>query len=178
MAIDPGDYFELTMDELREVTRFATAAAASVLPVFERSVPEDRRPRSAIEAAADFANGGRRTNRQRVGALDAHRAAKAAATEPARHAAHAAGDAAGSAYLHPFARADQLGHILRADAHAAHVDELLAGDPAVALDRIARAAERASPAIVEVVRRYPPALAGRGRVATLMKALDDLLRAR
>jgi hypothetical protein len=106
------------MNELREVARFAAQGAQEVLGVFERADPEDRRPRTAIEAAWEFANGARRTRLQRVAALDAHRAAKDAPTEAARHAAHAAGDAASAAYLHPFAKADQVGHILRADAHA------------------------------------------------------------
>lgn len=178
MAIDPDDYFELTMDELREVARFAVQGAQAVLAVYENAEPGDPRPRAAIEAACEFANGARRTKFQRVTALDAHRAAKAASTEAAKHAAHAAGDAASAAYLHPFAKADQLGHILRADAHAAYADELLSGDPTVGPERIRRAAERASPLLIDVLRRYPPALVGCSRVAILMKALDDMLRAR
>jgi hypothetical protein len=176
VAIDPSDYFELTMNELREVARFAAQGAQEVLGVFERAEPEDRRPRTAIEAAWEFANGARRTTLQRMAALDAHRAAKDAPTEAARHAAHAAGDAASAAYLHPFAKADQVGHILRADAHAARVEELLTGDRAVGLMRINRAAERATPLLVDVLRRYPPAPAGRNRVSILMQALDEKLR--
>lgn len=153
MAIDPDHYFELTMDELREVARFAVQGAQAVLAVYEDAEPGDPRPRAAIQAASAFANGARRTKLQRVTALDAHRAAKAASSEAAKHAAHAAGDAASAAYLHPFAHADQLGHILRADAHAAYAEELLSGDPA-------------------------PAPAGSSRVAILMKVLDDMLRTR
>jgi hypothetical protein len=76
VAVDPSDYFELTINELREVARFAAQGAQEVLGVFERADPEDRRPRTAIEAAWEFANGARRTRLQRVAALDAHRAAK------------------------------------------------------------------------------------------------------
>jgi hypothetical protein len=176
VAVDPSDYFELTINELREVARFAAQGAQEVLGVFERTDPEDRRPRTAIEAAWEFANGARRTRLQRMAALDAHRAAKDAPTEAARHAAHAAGDAASAAYLHPFAKADQVGHILRADAHAARVEELLTGDRAVGLMRINRAAERATPLLVDVLRRYPPAPIGHNRVSILMKELDELLR--
>jgi hypothetical protein len=176
VAVDPSDYFELTMSELREVARFAAQGAQEVLRVFERADPEDRRPRTAIEAAWEFANGARRSRLQRVAALDAHRAAKDAPTEAARHAAHAAGDAASAAYLHPFAKADQVGHILRADAHAARVKELLTGDRAVGLMRINRAAERATPLLVDVLRRYPPAPVGQNRVSILMKELDEKLR--
>src|SRR5690349_8961173 len=51
VAVDPSDCFELTMNELREVARFAAQGAQEVLGVFERADPEDRRPRTAIEAA-------------------------------------------------------------------------------------------------------------------------------
>jgi len=178
VAVDPDDYFELTMTELREVARFAAQGAEQVLSSFEGAHPGDRRPRAAIDAAWEFANGARRTKLQRMAALDAHRAAKDAPTAAAMHAAHAAGDAASAAYLHPFARADQVGHVLRADAHAACAEELLTGDPSVGLKRIGRAAERATPLLVDVLRRYPPAPVGRSRVSVLMKALDDDLRQR
>ena len=78
VAIDPGDYFELTMEELREVARFAVQSAEEVLGMFEEATPDDPRPRAAIGAAWEFANGARRTKLQRATALDAHRAAKEA----------------------------------------------------------------------------------------------------
>jgi hypothetical protein len=67
--------FELTLDELRAVARFAAESAVEALPLFERAVPGDDRPRAAIEAAHVFVNGAARTNLQRVTATDAHRAA-------------------------------------------------------------------------------------------------------
>jgi hypothetical protein len=57
VAIDPDLYFELSPDELREVTRFAVVDAASVLPLFERDHADDDRPRAAIDAARLFAEG-------------------------------------------------------------------------------------------------------------------------
>jgi hypothetical protein len=175
VAVDPSDYFELTMNELREVARFAAQGAQEVLGVSNAPAPRIG-ARELPSRQLGSANGARRTRLQRVAALDAHRAAKDARTEAARHAAHAAGDAASAAYLHPFARADQVGHILRADAHAARVEELLTGDRAGGLMRINRAAERATPLLVDVLRRYPPAPVGRNRVSILMKALDEKLR--
>jgi hypothetical protein len=175
MVIEPGD-FELSLDELRLVARYAAESAQDVLPLFEERHPEDRRPRAALEAAWTFVNGERRTQRQRITALDAHRAAKDAATEAAKHAAHAAGDAAAAAYLHPLAHATQVGHILRAAAHAARAAELAAGDSRVADQRIVQAAQRATPALVQVLRRYPPAPTSKSRVAQLMKTLDTSLR--
>lgn len=177
MAIGPGD-FELTMDELRAVARYAAQSAREVLDVFEEEHPADSRPRTAVEAAQAFADGAPRTKLQRVAALDAHRAAKTAAREAAGHAARAAGDAAAAAYLHPLAQATQVGHILRAAANAARATELHAGDdPAVGDAVIRQARLRASPVVTDVLRRYPPAPQGKSRVALLMKALDDSLRA-
>lgn len=171
-----GD-FELTMDELRVVARFATESAEDVLPAYEAAVPGDGRPRAAVDSAWVFINGERRTNRQRVASSDAHRAAKEAKTEVARLAARSAGDAAGAAYLHPVAKAHQVGHILRATAAAARVVELIEGDdPTVGIVLIERARQRATPVLVDVLRRYPVARVSSDRVAELMSTLDAALR--
>ncbi|SFM97571.1 hypothetical protein SAMN05216207_1005239 [Pseudonocardia ammonioxydans] len=223
--IGPGD-IELTMDELRLVARYAVTAAEDVLGLFEQVHPADRRPRAAVEAAWAVVDGAERSRRQRVTALDAHRAARSpitgnaitrdavrspitgdtgtgdaitgspvgddavgaaltgaastggtAAVTAAAHAAHAAGDAAAAAYLHPLAQATQVGHILRAAAHAARATEVAAGDaPRVGDEHLERARLRATPELVDVLRRYPPAPSGRSRVAALMSALDTALR--
>ena len=169
--------FELTMEELRVVARFAAECAAEVLPIFERDRPEDSRPRAALEAAWTFANGDRRTRLQRVTAVAAHRAAGQTSNDAAAAAARAAGDAAASAYLHPLAQASQGGHILRAAALAARAVEVEAGgDPSVG-DRAIEQASRHAPAVlVEVLHRYPPAPVAKQRVGQLWKALDTLLR--
>lgn len=186
MAASGGDFdvtdfdvtdFDLTMDELRVVARFAAESAQEVLPSYEGAVPDDPRPRAALDAAWEFANGAPRSARQRVASVDAHRAARAARTEAARHAARAAGDAAAAAYLHPIAQASQVGHILRAAAYAARVAELEAnGDPDAGMRAIERAARRAPPLLVAVLRRYPTAPAARSRVGQLMATLDAALR--
>jgi hypothetical protein len=109
------------------------------LPLFEKSHADDRRPHAAVEAAWTFVDGANRTKLQRIAALDAHRGAKDATTEAAKHAADAAGDAAAAAYRHPLAKATQVGHILSAAAHAARAAELSAdGDPRVGNQRIAQ----------------------------------------
>ncbi|MFI0982727.1 putative immunity protein [Streptomyces sp. NPDC021093] len=176
MAIGSGD-FELTMDELRVVAHYVLESAEGVLPVFEDAHPGDPRPRAAINAAQEFVNGARRTRLQRIASLDAHRAAKEATTEAARLAARAAGDAASAAYLHPIAKATQVGHILRAAASAARVGELNAGDDfAVGLRLIEEARQRAVPVLIDVLNRYPPAPTGKSRAAQLMTILDTSLR--
>lgn len=172
-----GD-FELTMDELRVVARFVVESAQEVLPVFEQDVPGDRRPRAAVDAAWEFINGANRTKLQRVTSLDAHRAAREANSEVARLAARSAGDAASAAYLHPIAKAGQVGHILRAAATAARVAELNAGDdPAVGDMLIERARQRATPVLIDVLCRYPLAPTANSRVARLVSTLDVVLRA-
>ncbi|MBC9715817.1 exonuclease SbcC [Streptomyces sp. TRM66268-LWL] len=170
--------FELTMDELRVVARYVVESAQEILPVFEEGVPGDPRPRAAVAAAWEFVNGARRTKLQRTAALDAHRAAKEAPTETARLAARAAGDAAAAAYLHPIAKATQVGHILRGAACAARVAELCAGDdPDVGDKVLEQARQRASPVLIDVLHRYPLAPTGKSRVAHLMSNLDTSLRA-
>lgn len=169
--------FDLTLDELRAVARFAAQGAQEALPLYERAVPGDLRPRAAIEAACVFAKGAARTNLQRVAATGANRAATDAPNEASRLAAGSAGDAAAAAYLHPIFSATQVGHILRAVARAAHAAELDDSDQAgVAEAVLERARRRATPVLIDVLRRYPPAPAGQNRVAKLMTTLDGSLR--
>ena len=109
--------------------------------------------------------------------MDAHRAAAEAGTESARLVAQAAGDAASAAYLHPIAKAHQVGHILRADANAARIAEITDGPQAAA--RVLDLARRHMDAgVVEVLCRYPAPTPGPGRVAQLMSMLDAALRTR
>lgn len=170
------DDFDLTPEELRVVARYVAESAQNVLPAFESACPDDSRPRAAIDSAWTFIDGAHRTKLQRVTSLDAHRAAKQAPTEAARLAAQAAGDAASAAYLHPIAKGHQVGHILRAVANAARIAEIEAGDPGAAEQLIERARQRATPVLVDVLRRYPPAPRGRSRAAQLMAALESTLR--
>ena len=146
--------------------------------MFEDAHPDDARPRAAIDAAWEFAHGTRRTTLQRVASLDAHRAAKESATEVARLAARCAGDAASAAYLHPIAQAGQVGHILRAAASAARIAELNAGgDFAVGARAIEKWRLRATPTLIDVLKRYPVPPTAKNRVSALMAALDASLRA-
>ncbi|WP_338155592.1 NAD(+)--rifampin ADP-ribosyltransferase [Arsenicicoccus piscis] len=176
MGTGTGD-FELTMDELRAVAGFAAACAEPALVLYAREVPDDDRPAEALAAAKIFAEGGRRSRLQRTAAVAANKAAAEAPTETARQAAYAAGAAAASAYLHPLAKATQLGHLLGPAAHTARAAELWRGDdPVVAEYVIAAAAQRATPQVLDVLSRYPRASEGRSRVAALTRRLDSLLR--
>jgi hypothetical protein len=171
---------ELSGSDLRAVAGFAAACARPALVIFARDHPGDRRPHAAVEAAQAFADGAPRRKAIRDGAWAAHRAAllAGAAGQPAASdAARAAVAAAGAAYLHPLAKASQVKHILGAAAHAARAFELAAGDdPAVGIDRIEQARVLAHPVVVDVLRRYPVAPSGGGRIGELLRQLDTSLR--
>lgn len=168
---------ELTLDELRAVTRYAVECAEPALGIFTATCPGDERPAAALDAGRAFADGAPRSKRQRTAAVAANRAGAEAPTEAARHAASAAGAAAGAAYLHPLARATQVKHLLGAAAHAARAVELATGDdPVVAEYLVHGAAARMTPEVLDVLKRYPRAPNGRTRVAVLMRRLDSLLR--
>ncbi len=168
---------ELSAQDLRAVARFAAESAQDALAIFEASDPGDRRPRAAVEAAWTFVQGADRTNLQRTSALAAHEAARQAATEAARDAARAAGHAAAAAYLHPLAKSTQVRHILGAVAHAARAAEVAAGgERSAGAAQIELARQRATPALVAVLSRYPAAPSGGNRASELMSALDSALR--
>lgn len=92
-------------------------------------------------------------------------------------AARAAMAAAGAAYLHPLPNATQVKHILGSAAHAARAAELDAsGDRAVGDECVRQAVHYATPAVVDVLKRYPAAPAGGGRKGELTRLLDGMLR--
>jgi len=167
----------LSTQDLREVTGYAAESAREVLEIFESAHPTDSRPRDAIDAARTFARGGDRGKPLRDTAWAALKAARDADGSPAGDAARAAMSAAAAAYLHALADAHQVKHILGAAAHAARAVELVAGGRrAVGAERIEQARRRAGPAVVDVLRRYPPAPSGGGRVGELLRDLDAALR--
>jgi len=171
---------ELTLAELRAVARYAVACARPALLLFERDRPDDRRPRLALDAAQAFADGARRSKALRDGAWAAQRSAQEARDAghaAAGEAARAALAAAGAAFLHPLPKATQVKHMLGAAAHAARALELDTPDPpAVARAHLAHARSLAPTVVIDVLRRYPAAPSGGGRVGELMRALDASLR--
>ncbi|WP_299957026.1 putative immunity protein [uncultured Modestobacter sp.] len=169
----------LGLPDLRAVTRFAAKSADEVLEVFEAACPADPRPREAIAAAWTFARGGARSKLLRDAGWDAHRAARAIGAGAGGEAARAAMHAVSAAYLHPLADAHQVKHVLGSAAHAARAAELTAGDDrAVGDEHIDQARRRATPAVVDVLLRYPVAPPGGGRVGELLRSLDRALRTR
>jgi hypothetical protein len=171
------DEVALDLEDLREVAAYAAESAADVLEIFERAYPFDSRPRAAIEAAWMFARGGPRVKALRDAAWAALKAAQESEDAAASQAARAAMSAASAPWLHPLARATQVRHILGAAAHAACAAELGAdAAPDAGADHVDRAARRATPKVIEILCRYPPAPSGGGRVGELLRTLDRVLR--
>lgn len=176
MANETGDIV-LSMEDLREVAGFAADSAQAVLPIFETACPGDSRPRDAVDEAWTFARGGKRGKALRDAAWAALRAARDAGSTAAGDAARAAMSAASAAYLHTLADPHQVKHILGAAAYAARAAELVAGDDrGIGAEHIQRARLRATPALVDVLGRYPGAPPGGGRVGELLRELDRALR--
>jgi hypothetical protein len=177
---DAAARIALTEAELRAVTSFAAACARPALAIFHRHRPADRRPQEALEAAEAFVQGAPRSKRLRDAAWSAQRAAhdaRQAGHLAASEAARAALAAAGAAFLHPLAKATQVKHILGSAGHAALAFEFdHGGDPSQASGRLAELSRHATPQVRQVLRRYPPAPAGHGRVGALIRQLDALLR--
>lgn len=177
---DDSTTIELSRSELREVAGYAVACARPALAIFERDRPDDQRPRVAIDAAQAFADGAERTKALRDSAWAAQRAAQEArdaGQAAASDAARAALASAGAAFLHPLAKATQVKHVLGSAAHAARAFELAAGDdPSVGADHLTQSRKLAPPVVVDVLRRYPAAPSGGGRVGELIRLLDASLR--
>ena len=173
---EPGP-MTLTQEDLRLVGLWAADCAERVLALFEAKAPSDTRPREAIEGIRAFARGGRRTARLRSLALAALAAAREVGDPAATAAARAAGLAAASAYMHALATLDQAKHALGPAVYGARAREFAAADdPSVGDGEIRWAIEHASPAVHEVVRRFPARSPGRSRLDALYYQLDAGLR--
>ncbi|TCC15707.1 putative immunity protein [Kribbella speibonae] len=166
----------LSLDELRQLSLWTADCAEQALSLFEAAAPGDRRARDAIEAAREFGAGGKRTKTLRTTAFAALKAAGEMKDPPAEAAARAAVGAAGSAYLHPFAAATQVKHIVGAAQYAAYAQELATGDPAAADAVLRWAVERVPPAVREILARYPDGTPGRSRLGELHRQLEAELR--
>lgn len=172
-------YFPLTLESLRAMGSWAADCAERALPVFEKHVESDSRPRAALEGIRAFAGGGRRTARLRTLALSAFAAAREADDPAAAAAARAAGLAASSAYTHPLADVQQTKHILGPAAYAALALELDgAGRHSIGDGEVRRAIDSVTSEVREVLLRMPARQAGKSRLDTLLYELDAGIRGR
>lgn len=172
------EYFALSLEQLRAIGGWAADCAERALPLYERQVVSDARPRAAIEGIRVFAGGGNRTARLRVLALAALAAAREVGDPAAAAAARAAGMAASSAYTHPLADVQQTKHIVGPAAYAALALELdHAGDGTIIAGAIGDgevrwAIEHAPAEAREVLRQMPARQPGKSRLDMLLYALD------
>jgi hypothetical protein len=166
----------LALDELRQLSLWTADCAEQALPIFEAAAPGDRRARDAIEVVREFGAGGKRTKAIRTAAWAALKAAGELADPAAEAAARAAVGTAGSAYLHPFAAATQVKHIVASAQYAAYAHELSTGDPAAAGVVIRWAIDRVPEVVRDVIARYPDGTPGRSRLGDLQRQLEAELR--
>lgn len=173
------EYFEIKMEQLQSVGKWAAACAERTLSVYESVESEDARPRNAINGIKDFSNSGRRTNHLRKLALDAYRASLETRDQAASAAALSASLAAASAYTHPFKDVKQARHILGAVAYSAFAIELSNdSDSNVGDQEIELAIDQAPYEIVVLLREMPAQEAGKMRIDQLFYKLDRELRNR
>ncbi len=140
---DGSDAIALSMSDLRAVTGFAAECAHEVLPIFEAAHPGDGRPRAAIDAAREFARGGKRGKALRDNAWAALKAAGEADAAVAKDAAAAQDAAAGDAG--PVATAEgHAGQVATAAGDAGQVVTAVGDAGRVAAGDAARAAMAAA----------------------------------
>ncbi|CAN5798703.1 hypothetical protein BH23ACT12_BH23ACT12_15470 [soil metagenome] len=101
---------EITEEHRKGLALWAADCAERVLPIFQQSRPDDRRPRKAIDSARAWARGELPMMAARAASSASHTAAREADEGPAREAARAAGHA--SATVHA------VGHAIHAAAYA------------------------------------------------------------
>lgn len=171
------EYFDLTIQELQSLGKWAASCAERALSVYEKIEAEDYRPREAINGIIEFSNGGKRTNKLRKLALDAYRASLEAKHEAASAAAKSASLAAASAYTHPFKDIRQAEHILGPAAYSALALELNGnGDQEIGKSEIRWAIENVNSETVKLLAKMPERNSGKRRIEKLLYDLDHGIR--
>jgi hypothetical protein len=172
-------YFPLPLESLRALGRWTADCAERVLPIFEKHVVSDSRPRAAIEGIRVFAGGERRTAQLRSLALSAFSAAREAGDPAAAAAARAAGSAASSAYTHPLADVHQTKHILGPAAYAVLALELdQEDDPRIGDREVRWAIEQVTPEVRDILLQMPARQPGKSRLDQILYELDTGVRSR
>lgn len=171
------EYFEIRMEELQSLGKWAADCAERALPIYEELYSGDARPRDAINGIRVFADGGKRSAKLRVLALNAYRASREAKDLAASAAAQAASLAAAAAYTHPFVDIQQAKHILGPAAYAAFAIEIKNNnDPQYGNEEVRRAIDHVQKEICAILRKMPGRSEGKSRLDKLMYDLDIGLR--
>jgi hypothetical protein len=167
----------ITMEDRRQLGRWAVACVERVLPLFESVVAGDNRPREALDCVRVFANGGERTKQIRTAAWAANAAARETSDPVAVLVARAALYVAGTAYIHSLESQHQVNHVFGPAVAAAQARELAAGGDTQAGDEeIHWAIEHAPPAVRGIVERLPAAKFSASRRGVLTRRLNEGLR--
>lgn len=167
----------LSLDDRRLLGGWAADSAERVLVLFEAKAPLDIRPREAIDGVRLFARGGNRTVLLRTQALAALAAAREIDDPSAAAAAQAAGYAASTAYTKALSAPHHAKHALAPAVYAALARVCTAaGGPRDGEDEICWAIGHASPAVCDIVCRWPARAPGRTRLDMLFYQLDAGLR--
>lgn len=171
------EYFELPIESLRILGRWAADCAERALPVYEEFNKSDTRPRDAINGILIFSEGGKRQARLRVLALDAYRAALETTNPAASAAAQAASLAVASAFTHPLADVQQTKHILGPAAYTALAIEIKnTYDPVSGDAEVRWAIDHVQKEICEILLKMPARTEGKSRIDKIMYDLDVGLR--
>lgn len=97
VAVHRGGTLDLARHRL--LARWAADCAEHVLPLFTSRYPDDDRPRLAIEAAREWAEGEITVGAAREAAFRAHAAAREASEDAARAVARASGQAVSTPHM-------------------------------------------------------------------------------
>jgi hypothetical protein len=171
------DYFEINMEELQSLGKWAADCAERALAIYESIEHEDNRPRNAINGTKDFSSTGKRTNHLRKLALDAYRASLETKDTAASAAAQSASLAAASAYTHPFKDINQSKHILGPAVYSAVAIELYNElDQKIGDREIELAIDSATYEIAELLSKMPAHEIGTKRIDQLFYELDSGIR--
>jgi hypothetical protein len=171
------EYFEIKIEELQSLGKWAADCAERALSIYESVEPQDDRARKAINGIRDFSKTGKRTNRLRKLALDAYRASLETTDEAASAAARSASLAASSAFTHPFKDLKQSKHILGPAVYSALAIEIHNGsDKKIGDQEIVAAIEQATPEIAGLLSKMPAHETGPKRIDQLFYEMDRGIR--
>lgn len=161
----------LTLEEgdRRILAAWAAGCAQRVLPLYEARAPGDPRPRAALDGLRAFARGELRVGPMRTLATAAHAAARAARHPAAVAAARACGHAAATAHMASHARGVPA-YASVAVAGAARES----GD--AASSEVDAAIGLATPEVLAILRRLPPAGPPAGALGRAIAELDSRIR--
>jgi hypothetical protein len=172
-------YFELKLESLRVLGKWAADCAERALFIYEEREKSDSRPRDAIKGIREFSAGGKRTKQLRTLAMAAFAASSEAKDPAASAAAQSACLAASSAYTHPLVDVQQTKHILGPAAYAALAIELNHnGDNNYGNKEIRWAIEHVNQEICEILAKMPERKEGKNRLDKLLFDLDVGLRSK